>query len=275
MDCHWISKKLRFLIWRMNIALCSSVWEGSEATRGRHLRQYFLVHRTPCVIRSPSSLSTQHLLHHVPKHPSLMSCLCGSKLGHGLSSPRRNDFPEDELEANFFSSILVVNLFICFAKAKGILRWLRRSHSLLNHTTKWSENEALIHVAGDITGEVVSSGQKQSHKNAPICQCLCVRAYTTGQEFPALPFFLWNFSIACNGSRCFLLRPGCYQLHSDIPSSVVWSALWPSWMGVPSFQWLECAPVSRRFIGFTSYFLTHRSVGGGYAFQTLISSLNL
>lgn len=50
------------------------------------------------------------------------------------------------------SSILVVNFFVCFAKAKGILRWLRWSHSLLNHTIKWSENEVIIHVPGDITG---------------------------------------------------------------------------------------------------------------------------
>lgn len=54
---------------------------------------------------------------------------------------------------------------------------------------KWSENEAIIHVPGDITAEVISSRQKQNHKNALICQCVCVRAYTTGQEFPALPFF--------------------------------------------------------------------------------------
>lgn len=120
---------------------------------------------------------------------------------NAMISPRMN-------VKQIFSTILVVNLFICFAKAKGILRWLRWSHSLLNHTTKWSENEAIIRVAGDITGEVISSRQKQSHKNALICQCVCVRAYTTGQEFPALPFFLWNFSIACNGSLCFLLGPG-------------------------------------------------------------------
>lgn len=57
-----------------------------------------------------------------------------------------------------------------------------------SYLIRWSSNEAIIHVPDDISEEAISVGQKQNHKNALICQPICVSDYTTDEEFPAVPF---------------------------------------------------------------------------------------